>query len=117
MQEHQDSIPRGSMIMANEVPVMMKMKMLNTARGRKGAWHMKNTTKWDRKENIEREKQSTARAQFVQDFIFTDTVVVEDVTRMYCGGMVREFPGTYEFELRQEIDPVLGIRALGRLIN
>jgi hypothetical protein len=103
--------------MANEVPVMAKMKLLNTARGRKGAWHMKNTTRWDRADNKAREKEAMERAQFVQDFIFTDTIVVDDVTRMYCNGLIREFPGSYEFELRQAIDPVLGVGSLGRLIN
>lgn len=102
--------------MANEVPVMAKMKLLNTARGRKGAWHMKNTTKWDRKENIEREKQSIERCQFIQEMVFTDTITVDDVASMYCAGLVREVPWAYTFELRQEIDPVLGIRALGRLM-
>ena len=101
---------------ANEVPVMVKMRQLNTARGRKGAWHMKNTAKWDRADNIAREKEASARAQFIQDFIFTDTIVVEDTTSMYCNGLVREFPGSYTFELAQAIDPVFGIRAHGRLM-
>jgi hypothetical protein len=103
--------------MANEVPVMTKMKQLNTARGRKGAWHRKNTEKWDRSENRAREAEARSRAEFVQDFIFTDTIEVKDVTRMYCGGLVREFPGSYVFELRQAVDDVLGVMSLGRLIN
>lgn len=101
---------------ANEVPVMVKMKQLNTARGRKGAWHMKNTTKWDRHDNIAREKEAVARAQFIRDFIFTDTITIEDTTRMYCNGLVREFPGSYTFELAQAVDPVLGICAYGRMM-
>jgi hypothetical protein len=80
---------------ANEVPVMKKMKLLNTARGRKGAWHMRNTTKWDRAENIAREKAARANSDFVYHFIHDFEVVVEDTTSMYCAGLVREFHGSY----------------------
>jgi hypothetical protein len=102
---------------ANEIPVMAKMKQLNTARGRKGAWHMKNTTRWDRVDNKATEKAARDRAQFVQDFIFTDTITVDDVASMYCAGLVREVQGTYTFEMIQAVDDVLGIMALGRLME
>ena len=102
---------------ANEIPVQQKMKQLNTARGRKGAWHMKNTTKWDRFDTKAREAAARARAEFVQDFIFTDDITVEDTISLYCAGLVREVHGAYTFTLRQAVDDVLGVMALGRLIN
>ena len=101
---------------ANEVPVMRKMKMVNTARGRKGAWHLKNTTSWDRKDNKAAEKAARERAEFVADFAFNETITIDDPAEMYCAGIIRTIQVPYTFELHQTVDDVLGVMAAGRLI-
>jgi hypothetical protein len=92
---------------ANEIPVMQKMKMVNTARGRKGAWFRKNATKWDRVDNKKREQESRKVAEFIQEFAFSDTITIED------DGSGKP----YTFILRPPMDDVLGVMAYGRLFN
>lgn len=87
------------------------------AKGRKGAWQVKNSARWDRKENKAREAAVVARAEFIHEFIYHSIIKVEDTTRVYAGGIVREFPGEYLFELQQSAESeVLGARAAGNFL-
>jgi hypothetical protein len=96
-----------------EIQIVKKMKAVNTARGRKGAWHMKNTTRWAHKDNKAAEQVVYERMAFIHEFIHeTDVVLTEE---MYAAGLVRE--ATYGFHMvpthRAE---VIETRAYGNLL-
>jgi hypothetical protein len=101
----------------SEIQVQKHMVAVNTARGRKGAWHMKNTTQWSRKDNKAAEAVARQNAEFIHGFINDEHIVVEDTMAIYALGQIHEVDGFYEFDLLQSpADEVLGVMAAGAFL-
>ena len=92
--------------------------MVNTTKGRKGAWHVKNTAAWDRKDNKANEAVARNQATFIDSFINEQLITVEDTMAVYALGTVYEQSMAYTFELHQSPDDeVLGVMAAGKFLS
>jgi hypothetical protein len=96
------------------IEIKKKMIAVNTARGRKGAWHLKNTTQWSRKDNKAAEAEVYARMAFIHDFIHECDVELTD--ERYIAGLIRET--TYNFQLvPSHHSEVIETRAYGQFVQ
>jgi hypothetical protein len=67
-------------------------KRMQLAKGRKGAWHMKNAAHWDRIENKAKEVAVKEQMGFIHQFIYDigRTIEVVDSLMVYAGGMYHD---------------------------